>query len=438
MRAHGDADVRQHAVAGIDRGAVDRNAGIIHEAVHHPERIGLWRPLIAVDSLRDRPVVDAFHLVDRDHLAGLRSRNELAVLEAPPCCGVAAERLVAVGGIGAQARRDVDDLQFDEVVRTGPADRDRPGADVHAESLAGAAPAHRRIHRAGAAAVDRLMLRCPMKYRFRAGIAAHHPVVVVAAVLRQRFDGDEVAAVDLEHRRNVAAEVTPVDRRLGRREMVMTRSCGTPRQAGGGLRVTAVRMQVSRGRGGGVVRQGFLVLQQVRRFRPATIGVLQNAMRHLGGGGTAEIARRDAERIVEGAAEVRGVVEAPAEADVRYRQVRVRRIGQILAGTLEPAHAHEVEEALAVPLEQLLHIAHRSVFRRRDVGNRRAWGRRGAARWRRRPVAACVRPPAHDAVAAVGRRTPYGVSMRTGGRARSSRRDVHAYLHVLHRRRHGL
>ena len=109
-------------------------------------------------------------------------------------------------------RLDVEDADFENVARSGAADEDRTGTDVHAQSFPGAASEQRGIHRSGAAPVDGLALAGPAKDAFGAHIAGDHALGVVVGVVRQHLDGDDVAGLDFEYRGQRTAEITPVNR----------------------------------------------------------------------------------------------------------------------------------------------------------------------------------------------------------------------------------
>src|SRR2546423_224862 len=99
--------------------------------------------------------------------------------------------------------------------RLGAAHGHRPRAHVDAEAFAGAAAEQRRLHRTGAATIDTLALAVPVKDALGAGITLHHALGVVVGVMRERLDGDEVSAIDLDQRLQRLAEVAPVNRLVG-------------------------------------------------------------------------------------------------------------------------------------------------------------------------------------------------------------------------------
>jgi hypothetical protein len=104
--------------------------------------------------------------------------------EAPPSRRVAAERLAGVGGVGAGPRLHVDDADFEDIARLGAADRDRSGADVHAEALARAAAEQLAVDWSGAAAIDALLVLGPQEHTFGARIALDHALGVVIGVAK--------------------------------------------------------------------------------------------------------------------------------------------------------------------------------------------------------------------------------------------------------------
>ena len=93
MRPDRHADVLQDAVVLLDRGMIDRHAGIVDGRVHDAERIGLRHPAEIVDGLRPVAFAGGVDLVDRDHLARLRLGQQVVVVKAPPGGRVAAEGL---------------------------------------------------------------------------------------------------------------------------------------------------------------------------------------------------------------------------------------------------------------------------------------------------------------------------------------------------------
>ena len=79
-------------------------------------------------------------------------------MEAPPGGCVAAERFSGVSRIRAWARFDVHDADFEDVARFGAADVDGPRADVDAEAFTGTTAQQLAVNRAGAAAINALLL----------------------------------------------------------------------------------------------------------------------------------------------------------------------------------------------------------------------------------------------------------------------------------------
>ncbi len=202
---------------------VDRHAGIVDRLVDHAERVGLRRPAEIVDRLGPVALSGGVDLVDGADLARLRLGDELLVVESPPRRRVAAERLAGIGRIGARPRLHVHDANFENVAGLGAADQYRAGADVHAEALAGTAAEQLAIDRAGAAAVDALLVPGPEKHAFGAGIALHHALGIVIGVMGQRFDGDVVAGINLEPRLEELAEIAPMHGVGGGRKIVIGR-----------------------------------------------------------------------------------------------------------------------------------------------------------------------------------------------------------------------
>jgi hypothetical protein len=150
-------------------------------------------------------------------------------VEPPPCRRVAAERLAGIGWIGAGPRLHVDDAHFENIARLGTADIDRPGADVHAEAFAGAPAEQLAVHRAGAAAVDALLLPGPQEHTFGARVALDHALGIVVGVMGQSFDRHIVAGVDLKLGLEELAEIAPMHGLGRRRQIVVSRLAGARR-----------------------------------------------------------------------------------------------------------------------------------------------------------------------------------------------------------------
>ena len=207
----------------LDGAVVDRDTWIVDGLVHHAERIRLRRPLKIVDRLCPVALSGRIDLVDGDDLARLRLGHQLLVVEAPPRRRVAAECLSGMGGVRARARLHVHDPQFDHVAGLGVAHVDRTGADVHAESLAGAAPQQLAVDRTGAAPVHALLVLGPEVDALGAGIALDHALGVVVGVMGQRLDRHVVAGIDLDDGFEQLAEIAPMDGVGGGRHVMMLR-----------------------------------------------------------------------------------------------------------------------------------------------------------------------------------------------------------------------
>ena len=91
---------------------------------------------------------------------------------------------------------------------------------MDAEAFAGAAPKKLAVDRAGAAAIDAFFVLGPQEDALGAGIAFDHALGVVVGVMRQRFDGDVVAGIDLKLRLEQLAEIAPVHG-IGIRRQIM-------------------------------------------------------------------------------------------------------------------------------------------------------------------------------------------------------------------------
>ena len=151
-------DVLEDVVVFLDGRVVDRHARIVDDLVGDAVGVGLRGPAEIIDRLRPVALSTGIDLVDRADLARLRLGDQVAVLEAPPRRGVAAERSARVGRVGAGAGLHVHDAHLEDVAGLGAADVDRARADVHAKAFAGAASQKLAVDRSGAAAVHALLL----------------------------------------------------------------------------------------------------------------------------------------------------------------------------------------------------------------------------------------------------------------------------------------
>ena len=187
-----------------------------------PNGIGLRHPAEVVEGPGPVALAGGVDFVDGDDLALLRLLDHVVVVKSPPCRGVAAKAFALVNCGLAQGRGfDVQNAHFQDVARLGAFDGHGPGADVHAQSLARAAPEQRGVHRPGAAAFDALARLVPVEDAFRPGIALDHALEIVVCMMRERLDRDEVAGVDFDQRLQVLAEVAPMHGLVGGRDMVM-------------------------------------------------------------------------------------------------------------------------------------------------------------------------------------------------------------------------
>jgi hypothetical protein len=95
--------------------------------------------------------------------------------------------------IRAGARLDIENTHLEHVALFCAGDSHRPGADMHAQPLAGAASEQRGIHRTGTAPIHAFARLIPEKYTFRARVAAHHARGIVVGMVGERLDGHEIA-----------------------------------------------------------------------------------------------------------------------------------------------------------------------------------------------------------------------------------------------------
>ena len=227
MRPDRDAHVLEDVVVLLNGRMVDRHARIIDDLVDDAVRIGLRCPAEVINRLRPVALPAGIDFVDRANLARFRVGDQVVVVEAPPRRRVAAERLARIGRIGAGPRLHVHDANFEDVARFGAADIDRTGADVHTEALAGAAPEQLAVDRPGAAAIDAFLVLGPQKNALDARIALDHTLGVVIGVVRQGLDGDVVARIHFKLRLQELAEIAPMYRVGGRRQVMVGRLAGT-------------------------------------------------------------------------------------------------------------------------------------------------------------------------------------------------------------------
>ena len=128
------------------------------------------------------------------HRNGPHHAARLTPKARPRCCGC------------KQGRLNVEDLHFEHVARLCALDMNWPRQEVNAETFARAAGC--ADHAPGATSRDVLALGRPAVHGLRTRIASDHEVVVVAGMVRQRFDRREVARGDLYYWRT-ALETIP-------------------------------------------------------------------------------------------------------------------------------------------------------------------------------------------------------------------------------------
>jgi len=214
MQPRRNLDVGEDILALANGGVIDPHAGIIDHRMHDAVGIGLRRPDVIVDGLRKR-LARRIELENGDDLARLRLLDQIVIVKAPIGGNVRAEAFAGVAGVAGRAWSDVEDMDLQHVAGLSALDRYRPGQQMHADALAGAAN-ERPFRGAGAAAHDRLVLPCPVKHALRAGISGDHALVIVVGVMRQCFDGGAVARAQRQRRRDLLAEIAPVN--SGRRD----------------------------------------------------------------------------------------------------------------------------------------------------------------------------------------------------------------------------
>src|SRR5262249_22677464 len=140
---------------------INRYARIIDDLVDDTEWIGLRRTAEVVDRLRPISLPTGVDFVDRADLAWLRVGDQILVLETIPCRRIAPEGLARIRRVGAGPWLHVHDADFEDVARLGPADVHRASANVHAESLARAAPEQLAVDGPSAATIDAFLFPGP-------------------------------------------------------------------------------------------------------------------------------------------------------------------------------------------------------------------------------------------------------------------------------------
>src|ERR1700694_3993329 len=148
---------------------IDRNPGIIHNRMRHAERVCLRRPAEVIESPRPVALAGCIQLEDGDHLPLFRLFQRVAIMEPPPPRGIAAKGFPLILRVAARARHDVQNTHFEYIARLGALDRHRPGADMSAETAAGA---YLTVHRTDTATIHVLLLGIPVKYTFGSGVPA--------------------------------------------------------------------------------------------------------------------------------------------------------------------------------------------------------------------------------------------------------------------------
>ena len=325
---------------------------------------------------------------------------------APPGGRAAAEDAACEQRIATRSRHDVEDAYFQNVSGLGVFDRDRAGADMNAEPFAGAAAEDRRVHGSGAAPVDAFGLPGPKKHAFRAGVAGDHPCRIVGGMLGQGLDRDRVAGDDLDDRLECAAEKSPMHMGGIDRQMMVLR----PRP----LRRRWVADACCRRGGDDGLRPAFRPSRAQLRERllgPAALAMRAGRRRGAFGFLPAKFPRRQAEPLAKGPAEMRRVVEAAAEGDLRHRLTGLGRIGELRERALQATFAQVAGEVIAGAFEQLLQIA---------LGD--AFGPRHARRCERR----IVQPVLDGLIDALEQRRLGGRSARLGT---AGRRRMHQRQH---------
>ncbi len=211
---------RQDVLALADGRVIDPHARIVDHGMHDAVRIGLRGPDVIVDRFCER-LARSIEFEDGDDLARLRFLDQVVVVETPVRRGVGAEAAAGMAGVAGRAGPYVQDADLQHVAGFGILDRDRPGQQVDAEAFAGAAN-ERALGRACAAADDGLMLAGPMEHGLGAGIVRDHPLVIVVGVVGQGLDGGAVARAQRQGRRDLLAEISPVNgSRRHRQHMVL-------------------------------------------------------------------------------------------------------------------------------------------------------------------------------------------------------------------------
>src|SRR6185369_9447459 len=102
------------------------------------KRIGLRLPAVGVQRAGMGLLWIVKDLINGDDLARLKTAEKLVVVIAPPRCDRRAEHAAGMVRMAARARHDVEDAHLEHVAGLGVLHRDRPRADVHAKSFAGA------------------------------------------------------------------------------------------------------------------------------------------------------------------------------------------------------------------------------------------------------------------------------------------------------------
>ena len=167
--------------------------------VHHALRIGLRRPAIVIDRLGPIAFASAVDLVNGDDLTRLWLGQQVMIVIAPIGGGVATEGASSIMRQPRGSWLDVKNAHLKHIAWLGAPDENRTGADMHAQ------PAAPRFG-ARAAAVDGLMIMCPVEDTFRPGVAIHHALRVIISVVRQYFDRGVVAGTERDLGRKIFAE----------------------------------------------------------------------------------------------------------------------------------------------------------------------------------------------------------------------------------------
>ena len=179
-------------------------------------RIGLRRPDVVVDGLCER-LAGCVELEDRDDFARFRLFDQVVIVKTPIGRDIGPKTAAGMTGVTARPRPHVEDAHFQDIASFRILDRDRPGQEMNPKTFTRSLDEW-TLGRAGATTRHRFVLAGPVKHAFRAGIIGDHALIVVVSMMGQRFDRGAISRPQRQSRRDLLAEIAPVNGRRRNRQ----------------------------------------------------------------------------------------------------------------------------------------------------------------------------------------------------------------------------